>query len=161
MKPSALLAALLVAVAMPAMAQSPGPLRIEITEGVSEPLPIALPRYAAADARAAALAEEVRAVVKADLQSSGVFRVIDEAAYLSAPAGVDARPAFENWRVINADAVGAGQVAITPDGPSLIEGNVKWDPGTMTNARGEMGPHVQYMAEALREINQLPSRRFD
>jgi TolB protein len=124
-KPTALLAVLL-AHAPPPKAQDPGPLRLDITEGVSEALPIALPRYAAADARAAALAEEVRAVVKADLQSSGIFRVIDEAAYLSAPAGVDARPAFENWRVINADAVGAGQVAITPDGRLEIRHQL-WD----------------------------------
>ncbi|MFT4791956.1 MAG: TolB protein [Paracoccaceae bacterium] len=130
MKPSALFAAFFAALpcalALPAMAQAPGPLRIEITDGVSEPLPVALPRYAASDARAAALAEEIRAVVKADLQASGIFRVIDEAAYLSAPAGVDARPAFENWRVINADAVGSGQAALTPDGRLEIRHQL-WD----------------------------------
>jgi TolB protein len=109
----------------PAAAQDPGPLRIEITEGVTEPMPVAIPRYLAAP-EAAALAAEVLAVVKSDLQSSGLFRVIDEAAYLAAPGGVDERPAFENWRVINADALGVGQVALTPDGRLEVRHQL-WD----------------------------------
>ncbi|MGG7565336.1 Tol-Pal system beta propeller repeat protein TolB [Rhodovulum sp. DZ06] len=111
------LAAALAAPAAPALAQdaAPGPLRIEITQGVVEPMPIALPAFAATP-EAQALAEEIRGVVKADLESAGLFRVIDQQAYLSAPAGVAAVPAFENWRVINADALGVGQASLTPDG---------------------------------------------
>jgi TolB protein len=108
-----------------ARAQDPGPLKIEITEGVAEPMPVALPRYLA-DPAAAGFAAEIRAVVKADLQSSGLFRVIDEAAYLAAPEGVDARPAFENWRVINAEALGVGQVTLTPDGRLEVRHQL-WD----------------------------------
>ena len=125
---AALAAALL---ALPAAAQQaapeegPGPLRIEITEGVVEPLPVALPAFAATP-EAAALAESIREVVKADLERSGLFRVIDEAAYLTRPAGVSAAPAFENWRVINADALGVGQAGLSRDG-RLEARFVLWD----------------------------------
>lgn len=120
-------AALLAASSLPAAAQDgPGPLRIEINQGVVEPLPIALPRYAAADDVAAAAAEQIRAVVKADLESSGLFRVVDEQAYIERPAGVRANPAFENWRVINVDALAVGEVAIGEDGRIEVR-HVLWD----------------------------------
>lgn len=119
-------AALALLAAAPALAQDPGPLRIEITEGVVEPMPIALPSYAAATPEAAQAAAEIRAIVKADLESVGLFRVIDEQAYLTAPAGVGATPAFENWRVINAEALGAGELAITADGRIEVR-HVLWD----------------------------------
>ncbi|MEM6441526.1 MAG: Tol-Pal system protein TolB, partial [Pseudomonadota bacterium] len=73
----------------PAPAAAQEPLRIEITEGVIEPMPIALPRIQASP-DAAVLAEEVRNVVISDLSGSGLFRIIDEAAYLSDGGSVDA-----------------------------------------------------------------------
>ena len=121
----ALAAALALSPAAVPAQEDPGPLRITISEGVIEPTPIALPFFSAPP-EAAALAQEIRSVIAADLESAGLFRVIDPAAYLTAPAGVAARPAFENWRVINADALGVGEAALTPDG--RLEARFKlWD----------------------------------
>ncbi|MEM6440913.1 MAG: Tol-Pal system beta propeller repeat protein TolB [Pseudomonadota bacterium] len=109
--------------AAPVAAQAP--LRIVITEGVIEPMPIALPRIQASP-DAAVLAEEVRNVVISDLSGSGLFRIIDEAAYLSDGGSVDARPNLDNWRVINAEALGVSDAALDPDGRLAVRFQL-WD----------------------------------
>ena len=109
----------------PFAAAAQEPLRIEITEGVIEPMPIALPRFAAGGP-AAALAEEVRQVVKADLTGSMLFRIIPEDAYLETPAGANARPAFDRWRAINAEALVASEAALESDGRLTVRFQL-WD----------------------------------
>jgi TolB protein len=61
----ACLLAAAVGLALPASAQ--GPLRIEITEGVIEPLPFAVPQFIAETPAAAQLAQQITQVVAADL----------------------------------------------------------------------------------------------
>ena len=60
------LAALALLAPLPALAQQ-GPLRIEITEGVIEPIPIAIPTFLATTPEAQAYAEQITRVVAADL----------------------------------------------------------------------------------------------
>ena len=102
-----------------ALAPAPGaaqePLRIEITEGVIEPMPIAIPAFVS-NGGASAYAQEIRQVVVDDLAGSGLFRIIDSSAYLGRIGSVDERPEFENWRVINAEALGIAEAAMTEDG---------------------------------------------
>ncbi|MGM0585334.1 MAG: Tol-Pal system beta propeller repeat protein TolB [Pseudomonadota bacterium] len=123
----ALVAAPLLALALAAPAPAQEPLRIEITEGVVEPMPIALPALAASsDAAAQGLAEEVRSVIVADLENSGLFRVIDPDAYLSRPADAEARPEFDSWRAVNAEALGAGDARLDADGRLAVRFQL-WD----------------------------------
>ena len=72
---ASILAALALAVILPglAIAQS-GPLRIEITEGVVEPLPYAVPDFVAESAGAGQLAQQIARVVAEDLTGTGLFR---------------------------------------------------------------------------------------
>ncbi len=100
------------------------PLRLEITEGVTEPMPIALPEFTGAEGRG--LGAEVRKVVVADLQDSGLFRVIDPSAYVARPQGVDVRPDFVNWAVINAEALGVGEATVEGDGRLSVRFQL-WD----------------------------------
>ena len=60
-----------------------GPLRIEITEGVIEPLPFAAPSFQPESAQAAELAANIARVVAADLKGTGLFREIPASAYIS------------------------------------------------------------------------------
>ncbi len=121
----ALCAALVLGLAAFPAARAQEPLRIEITEGVIEPMPIALPPFSAAG-QAAALAAEVRDVVEADLEGSGLFRIIDRNAYLATTGPVDQKPAFENWRVINAEALGVGDAQVAEDGRLAVRFQL-WD----------------------------------
>ncbi|MDF2233558.1 Tol-Pal system beta propeller repeat protein TolB [Albimonas sp. CAU 1670] len=109
--------------AAPAAAQEP--LRIEITEGVIEPMPIALPAFAA-DGGSASYAQEIRQVVSDDLAGSGLFRIVDPSAYLVPGGPVDARPDFENWRVINAEALGVAESSLAEDGRLQVRFQL-WD----------------------------------
>lgn len=103
------LIALVLLCASPAVAQDP--LRIEITEGVGEPLAIAMPAFAD-EGGAGSLAEEVRGVIAADLARSGLFREIPPQAHIARPAGIDTPVAWEDWRVLNADALVLGAARI-------------------------------------------------
>ena len=95
-----------------AQAQSGGPLRIEITEGVIEPLPFALPVFQAENAEAAALAAQISQVVSADLTGTGLFREIAPAAFISNVTNFNAPVQFADWKAINAQALVTGAVAV-------------------------------------------------
>ena len=98
--------------AMPATAQSPpnGPLRIEITEGVIEPVPIAVPDFLADDPALEDRAAEIAAGVRADLDSSGRFRPIPQEAFISTVTSLDSPVEFADWQAINAQGLVVGKV---------------------------------------------------
>ncbi|MFB2530657.1 Tol-Pal system beta propeller repeat protein TolB [Paracoccus sp. p4-l81] len=86
--------------------QAPGPLRIEITDGVIEPMPFALPVFFGQGEMAAKISK----VVSDDLTGTGLFREIDRSAYVAAPASFEAPVVYEDWKAINAQALITGEV---------------------------------------------------
>ena len=90
-----------------AMAQ----LRVDITSGVVQPVPIAVSPFAGSSAAEQSLGAEIAQVVTDDLQSSGLFDVIDRRAYIQSPEALRQTPSFADWRQINAQALVAGTVA--------------------------------------------------
>jgi TolB protein len=98
----------------PVLAQS-GPLRIEITEGVIEPLPFALPVFVAENAAAGDLAADISRVIAADLVGTGLFREIPAEAHISRVSSFDAPVAYEDWKAINAQALITGAVSASGD----------------------------------------------
>jgi TolB protein len=98
----------------PLIAQD-GPLRIEITEGVIEPLPVAIPTFIAETPDAEGWAEDITEVVAADLTGTGLFREIPAEAYISTPAGFDDGVQYPDWKAINAQALVTGAVALAGD----------------------------------------------
>jgi TolB protein len=109
-----------------AAAEAQEPLRIEITEGVIEPMPIALPAFVVENAPTADYAAQIREVIAADLQGTGLFRVIDQAAYISPIQAFDIRPNFADWGVISAEALGTGATSVTDDGRLFVKFQL-WD----------------------------------
>ncbi|MBB4267292.1 TolB protein [Roseospira visakhapatnamensis] len=121
----ALLAAvwMMTLVAGPAMAQ----VRIDITGGRQDPLPIALPDFAGSEtAGDAQRGREITTVITSDLRGSGLFRPLDPAAFIETLASLEQRPQFENWRTLNAQALVQGQVITQPDGRIQV-GFRLWD----------------------------------
>lgn len=94
-----------------ASAQSTGPLRIEISEGVIEPLPFATPVFVAESVSVQQLAEDISAVVVADLVGSGQFREIPRNAHVSGITNFDSPVQFSDWKTINAQALITGAVS--------------------------------------------------
>ena len=96
---------------VPAFAQEGGPLRIEITEGVIEPLPLAVPAFIAETSDAGQLAADIRSVIAADLVNTGLFREIDPAAFVSQVTSFDAEVSYADWKAINAQGLITGAVS--------------------------------------------------
>jgi TolB protein len=105
-------AALSVFAAGQVLAQGSGPLRIEITEGVIEPLPFALPVFQAETGDAGSYSSQISQVVAADLTGTGLFREIGQQAFISNVASFDAPVQFADWKAINAQALITGAVAV-------------------------------------------------
>lgn len=100
----------LMALTLPVAAQQ-GPLRIEITEGVIEPLPFAAPSFVPVNADARKVGEDIADVVAADLASTGLFREIQAASFISGITSFTSPVEFADWKAINAQALITGQVS--------------------------------------------------
>ncbi len=98
--------------AFPALAQD-GPLRIEITEGVIEPLPFAVPGFVAEGPAGAEVAGQLTRVIAADLSGTGLFREIPADAHISAITDFNAPVAYADWKAINAQALITGAVSVS------------------------------------------------
>jgi TolB protein len=112
-----MLAMLVVALGMgaslPALAQ--GPLQITVTDGVIEPLPIAVPTFQAETAGAEQLALQISRVVVEDLVGSGLFREVPSSAFISGVSSFSAPVAFADWRAINVQGLVTGAVSVSGD----------------------------------------------
>ncbi len=92
------------------------PLRIEINEGVIEPLPFAAPQFVTRNANAAELAMRVRQVIAADLSNTGLFREIPSEAHISNITNFDSPIQYSDWKAINAQALITGSVGVDGTG---------------------------------------------
>ncbi len=91
--------------ALPSAAQD-GPLRIEITDGVVEPMSIAIADFHG-DSEAA---QQIRRVVADDLTGTGLFREIPSEAMIAQPDSFAAAVSYEDWRAVNAQALVTAEV---------------------------------------------------
>jgi TolB protein len=111
------LAALIAGFTVPASAQ----LRVDVTQGNIQPLPIAIPDFIGDPSGA-----QIAGVVRADLDRSGLFRVLDPKSFVEQVKDINTVPNFGNWRVINAQALVTGQVQQQPDGRLRLDFRL-WD----------------------------------
>ena len=95
--------------------QASAQLEIDITQGIVEPLPIAVSELYGSTPEAAQLGRDIADVVSADLASSGLLRPIDRRAFIQSPEELQNLPRFADWRQINAEALVTGTV-IAGDG---------------------------------------------
>ncbi|MCF3933495.1 Tol-Pal system beta propeller repeat protein TolB [Acuticoccus sp. M5D2P5] len=99
---------------------------IDVTEGESRPLPIAIP-YFSGQVRDDQIAAQISDVVLADLQSSGLFAPLDRAGYIEQTLGVSTMPRFQDWRAIGAEALVTGSVTREQGDRLKVEFRL-WDP---------------------------------
>lgn len=118
---SCLALALVIAAVSPSRAE----LRIDITRGVVEPLPIAIMDFQG-QGQTADIGRDIAKVVSADLERSGLFRPVDKAAFIQDPASTQVQPRFPDWRVIGAQALVSGNATMQSDGRLKVEFRL-WD----------------------------------
>ncbi|PPB80609.1 TolB protein [Albidovulum inexpectatum] len=92
------------------------PLRLELDQGVIEPLPFAAPAFVAETPDAGQIAQSITQVVIADLAGTGLFREIPPSAHISPVTSFDAPVSFADWKAINAQALVTGAVGVLADG---------------------------------------------
>ena len=98
---------------------------LDITEGKIQPLPIAIPDFSAGLGIDPEAAREISGVVASNLQSSGLFVPIDQAAFIERNVGMSSIPRFDDWKVLNAQALVVGHVGAS-DGKLRAEFRL-WD----------------------------------
>jgi len=101
-------------------------LRLEVTEGNVQPVPIAIPDFLGGSPADSELARSISQVITADLRRSGLFAPIDPAAYIEKIVNADAVPRFADWKVINAQALVTGRLTRQTDGRLKSEFRL-WD----------------------------------
>jgi TolB protein len=111
-----------VAVAAPAEAQ----LRVDITRGTVEPMPIAIPEFFGKTPQEMNTGRKMANLISADLERSGLFRPIDRRAFIQKVAALRVKPRFGDWRQINAQALVAGSTQAQRDGRLKVEFRL-WD----------------------------------
>lgn len=105
-----------------AMAQ----LRVDITKGVVQPIPIAVSPFSGDSPAALDRGDSIAQVITSDLAGSGLFDVLDRRAYIQTPNELRSVPRFADWRQINAQALVTGTVQAPPGGLLGIEFRL-WD----------------------------------
>ena len=113
----ALAAALLSTTAITAAAQAQ--IEVDVNRGDVKPLPIAIPVFGGAQGA------EIAQVIAGDLERSGLFAPINQAAYIEKNPDVNVQPRFADWKTINAQALVNGQATV--EGGRLTVNFRLWD----------------------------------
>ena len=100
--------------------------RIDITRGHLEPLPIAISDFYGKEIRDGEIGADIAAVISDNLERSGLFKPVNRGAFLQKPKSLQVQPRFSDWRVINAQALVNGSVKLQPDGRLRVEFRL-WD----------------------------------
>ena len=101
-------------------------LRVDITRGHVEPLPIAIDNRAGETGADAEVWQKITDVVTDNLERSGLFEPIRPAAFIAEPVAMTIRPRFPDWRIINAQALVTGRVVPGDPGRLMVEFRL-WD----------------------------------
>ena len=101
-------------------------LEVRVDEGVSEPLPIAIPDFIGINPDASRMGADVANVVRADLERSGLFRPLAPTSFIENITDINVPPRFGDWRIIQAQGLVTGQATVQPDGRLRVDFRL-WD----------------------------------
>jgi len=107
-------------------AQVRAQLKIDITQGTVEPIPVAITSFTGTTDQSKALGADVARVISNDLERSGLFLPINPKAFIQTGTSMKLTPRFGDWRVINAQAMVQGSMEILPDGRLKVQFRL-WD----------------------------------
>lgn len=94
---------------------------VNVDQGASQPLPIAIPVFAGP-----AVAGDIQKVIANDLQSSGLFKPLDPATFPNVDPNVNVQPVFDGWKAISAQGLLTGAVTNDADGHLRVDFRL-WD----------------------------------
>jgi TolB protein len=94
---------------------------VNVDQGATQPLPIAIPAFAGVSAGA-----RISQVIAADLARSQLFRPLDPSGFQEQIADVNVQPTFDKWKAISAQALLTGQTVSDSDGRLRVNFRL-WD----------------------------------
>ena len=106
---AAILAVTLIALTVP-LATARAELRVDITRGQVEPMPVAISDFYGESGEAIDFGRKIAQVVARNLERSGLFSPIGKGAFIQRPEEMLSKPRFADWRQINAQALVTGRV---------------------------------------------------
>ncbi len=98
---------------------------IDITKGNIQPMPIAIPDFYGAGGDGQ-VGSDIARVVSADLERSGLFSPISKQAFIQDNASLQQGPRFQDWRVLNAQALVSGSAQAQSNGQIQVQFRL-WD----------------------------------
>jgi TolB protein len=102
-------------------------LRVDITKGTIEPMPIAITNFHSISPANQQFATEIPKIITADLESSGLFKPVNPQAFVQDVNSIhDQGVRFGEWRAIGAQAMVTGSITQTSDGRTRVEFRL-WD----------------------------------
>lgn len=132
MKLKYILALVMCLVVTPAKAE----LQIDVNGAMRDPLPLAFPEMIQEGFWVGQYAGKIRSVVIADLERSGLFRIIPENSYIQELTSVDEQPNFVDWKAINAHAL--VQSAVKEVNPNTLRVEFRlWDVYAENQLKGQ------------------------
>jgi TolB protein len=118
---------------LPSLAQAE--VKVVIGQGNMKPVPIAVTNFVAKDGSDGQFATDIPKVISSDLESSGLFQMINPQAFIQDAASMQTQIRFNEWKAINADALVNGTVTKLPDGRTRVEFRL-FDVGGQTQMTG-------------------------
>jgi TolB protein len=100
--------------------------RLDITRGRVEPMPIAVTVFPGASPEVQQLGRDISQIITADLERSGLFRPLDPKGFLQELTSLDVQPRFQDWRTLAAQALVQGAVEPLPNGQARVAFRL-WD----------------------------------
>ena len=118
--------------ALPAKAE----LRIDVTGAMRDPMPIAIPEFIHEGFFVGQFGDKIRGVVVADLERSGLFRVINDSSYIQEFKSIDEEPTFVDWKAIKAQALVQAAISEISETKLKIEFRL-WDVFSEQQLKGQ------------------------
>ncbi len=101
-------------------------LKVDVTQGTVKPLPIAITNFIGSGPPEVQLGRRISGVIQSDLARSGLFDPIDEKAFIDVERSLETVPRFQNWRILNAQAMVQGRVTLLVDQRMKVQFRL-WD----------------------------------
>ncbi len=117
-----------VLVAAPAVfvTQAQAQVKIDITRGRVEPMPIAITTFPGSNDQSKQVGRDVSDVISKNLERSGLFRPLDPKGFIQEMTSLEVQPRFPDWRALTAQALVQGVVEPQPSGQLRIAFRL-WD----------------------------------
>ncbi len=125
--------------------------RVTVDQANIQPRPIAIPDFISSNPQ---LGRDVAIVVAADLESSGLFKLLNPAAFPERFTSASKAPRTADWAAAGAEALVVGQVNQGPDGRVQIEYRL-WDVVLSRNIDGKRLANPQWRRLAHITADQI------